>query len=137
MNTSRESIYLSAFEHKNPIPAACRKGNMLMSGIVYGLDPDTGRAAETLERQCELMFVHMRAILAEAGTTPAAVVKVNVWMQDRSQRAPLNREWLAMFPDADDRPVRQAMEIDLTAGKLVQCDFVAILDDSESTQTAR
>ena len=121
----RKSIYIDAFSHKNPIPAAALVNGTLMSGIIYGLDPETGRAAEGMDAQCRLMFGHLKAILEAAGTTPASIVKLNVYLKDRSQREALNREWLELFPDPDDRPVRQAMQADLDGGKLIQCDFVA------------
>lgn len=124
----RTSIYVDGFGHKNPIPAACRVGNILMSGIVFGLDPATGKPAEGLDEQCRLMFGHIRAIMAAAGGSTDDIVKVTVWLADRNQREPLNREWLAMFPDPATRPARQAMSGALDGGKLVQCDFVAVMD---------
>jgi 2-iminobutanoate/2-iminopropanoate deaminase len=123
--TRRRSIYLEGFGHKNPIPAACRVGDLLVSGIVYGLDPSTGQVAETLDAQCVLMFHHLRAIVEAGGGSTDDIVKVTVWMADRSQRDPLNREWLAMFPDPLNRPVRQAMAANLSGGLLIQCDFLA------------
>lgn len=125
--TRRTALYVEGFGHKNPIPAACRIGNLVMSGIVYGLDPETGKAAETLEAQCALMFRHIRAIMAEAGGSTDDIIKITVWMLDRSQRAAVNTEWLAMFPDPATRPARQAMTADLDGGKLVQCDFIAVM----------
>ena len=122
---NRRSIYLKDFSHKNPIPAACVIDGLLMSGIIYGLDPQTGKAAEGLEEQTRLMFVHLRQILKEAGMGPQNVLKLDVALLDRSQRGPLNGEWEAMFPDPEDRPVRQAMQADLDNGKLIQCNVTA------------
>ena len=121
----RRSIYLKDFSHKNPIPAAAVVDGLLMSGIIYGLDPATGNAAEGLEQQTRLMFQHLSRILEEAGMGPENVLKLNVLLLDRSQRGPLNTEWEAMFPDPDDRPVRQAMQADLDNGKLIQCNVTA------------
>jgi 2-iminobutanoate/2-iminopropanoate deaminase len=123
--TRRKSIYLDEFSHKNPIPAACEIDGLIMSGIIYGLDIQTGRPAETLDEQCRLMFHHLRRVLEASGATADDVLKLNVFLKDRSQRDPLNREWIAMYPDPDNRPVRQAMQADLDGGKLIQCDFVA------------
>lgn len=123
----RQSIYVDAYGHKNPIPAACRIGDTLISGIVFGLDPATGEVAPTLERQCALMFDHVRTIVEAGGGSTDDIVKITVWLKDRSQREPLNRVWLDMFPDPANRPVRQAMQAELTDGKLVQCDFIAKL----------
>ena len=121
----RRSIYLKDFSHKNPIPAAAVVDGLLMSGIIYGLDPATGKAAEGLEEQTRLMFQHLSRILEEAGMGPENVLKLDVLLLDRSQRGPLNTEWEAMFPDPDDRPVRQAMQADLDNGKLIQCNVTA------------
>ncbi|MAY87855.1 MAG: hypothetical protein CML02_14195 [Pseudooceanicola sp.] len=121
----RRSIYLDGFGHKNPIPAACMIDGLLMTGIIYGQDPETGKAADGLERQTELMFTHMRAILDAAGMTTEDILKVDVLLLDRSRRGPLNEQWEAMFPDPDNRPVRQAMQADLDNGKLIQCNVTA------------
>ena len=126
----RRSIYIEGFGHKNPIPAACRVGNVVASGIIYGLDVATGKPADGLERQCALMFDHLRATLAAAGASLDDIVKLNVWMADRSQRGAINDEWLRLFPDPATRPARQTMEAVLTPGILVQCDFLAVLDNS-------
>jgi 2-iminobutanoate/2-iminopropanoate deaminase len=45
----RTAIYVSGFAHKNPVPAACQVGNMVFSGGIRGVDPQTGETAETLE----------------------------------------------------------------------------------------
>jgi enamine deaminase RidA (YjgF/YER057c/UK114 family) len=103
-------------------------GNILTSGIVYGLDPATGKVAPTLEQQCALMFAHMRTIVEAGGGTVDDIVKITVWMVDRANRAPLNTEWLAMFPDPARRPARQAMQaVELGSGMLIQLDFMAVI----------
>ncbi len=124
----RESIYIEGFGHKHPIPAACRIGNIVTSGIIYGLDVATGKPAETLEAQCTLMFDHLRRVVEAAGGTTDDIVKLTVWMKDRSLRDAVNREWLKMFPDPATRPARQTMNVELDGGKLVQCDFMAVID---------
>jgi 2-iminobutanoate/2-iminopropanoate deaminase len=124
----RQSIYVEGFGHKNPIPAACRLGNVVTSGIIFGLDVATGKPADGMQRQCALMFEHVRAIVEAAGGTLDDIVKLNVWMTDRSQRQAINDAWLALFPDPDTRPARQTMQGVLTPGILVQCDFLAVLD---------
>lgn len=124
----RKSIYVEGFGHKNPIPAACRLGNIVTSGIIYGLDVATGKPADGLQRQCALMFEHVRTIVEAAGGTLDDIVKLNVWMTDRSQRQAINDAWLAVFPDPETRPARQTMQGVLTPGILVQCDFLAVLD---------
>ena len=127
--TKRTSIYIDGFEHTNPIPAACRVGNVVMSGLIVGRDDEAGELPASLDEQCTFVFRHMKTIVEKAGGTLDDIVKVNVWLLDRAQRDPINREWLAMFPDPQNRPARQAMQANLTNGMLVQLDFVAVIDE--------
>jgi len=122
----RTSIYVEGFGHKNPIPAACRIGNTLYSGGIQGTDPASGKYGATLEEQCALMFGHVRRIVDGAGGSIEDIIKMTVWMKDRTQRAALNNPWLEMFPDPNARPARHTMNGDLDGEKLVECDFVAI-----------
>ncbi|MSQ55060.1 MAG: RidA family protein [Betaproteobacteria bacterium] len=124
----RTSIYVEGFSHKNPIPAACRVGNMLYSGSVQGTDPKTGRYGATLEEQSALMFAHVRRIVEAAGGSPENIVKMTLWLKDRGNREPVNREWLKMFPDPQSRPARHAIQSALDGEKLLECDFIAVLD---------
>lgn len=125
----RQTIHVEGFSHANPIPAAARVGPLLMSGLINGTDPQTGKLAEGLEAQCACMFRQVRNVLEAAGGTPGNLVRMTVWLKDRSQRAPLNEQWLAMFPDANDRPARLSLEATtLSAGILVQCEITAYID---------
>jgi 2-iminobutanoate/2-iminopropanoate deaminase len=123
----RTSIYTEGFGHKNPIPAACRVGGMLYSGSIQGTDPATGAYGDTLQAQCRLMFEHVERIVTAGGGTMDDIIKMTVWMNDRSQRAALNEVWLAFFPDAAARPARHTMQASLDGGKLVECDFIAVI----------
>ena len=126
---TRQTIHVEGFSHANPIPAAARVGPLLMSGLINGTDPATGKLAEGLEAQCACMFQQVRNVLAAAGGTPDQLVRMTVWLKDRSQRGPLNEQWLAMFPNADDRPARLSLEATgLTAGILVQCEITAYIE---------
>ncbi|MDM0089885.1 MULTISPECIES: RidA family protein [unclassified Variovorax] len=123
---ARTSVYVEGFSHKNPIPAGCRVGPLLESGSIQGNDPATGRPAETIEAQCRFMLDNVRRIVEAAGGGTQDIVKLTVWMKDRSQRPALNVPWLEMFPDARSRPARHAIiapELDM--GKLIECSFTA------------
>ena len=123
----RKSIEIEGFRHKNPIPAACRLGNMLMTGIVTGSDPATGKLAATLEAQCANIFHHVRSIMQAAGGSTDDIIKMSVWMSDRSRRDVLNAEWVKMFPDADARPARHTSQASLEGGQLIVCDITAVI----------
>ena len=124
---TRRCIYVEGFGHKNPIPAACRIGAMVYSGSIQGSDPATGQYGATLEEQSRLMFEQVRRIVDAAGGGVGDIIKMTVWMKDRTRRAALNGPWLEMFPDPQSRPARHTMNADLDGGKLVECEFVAVL----------
>ena len=128
--TRRKAIYLDAYGHSQPIPAACVLGSTLVSGIIHGLDPAAGQDGGSLEAQAALMFRRITAVLAAAGASTDDIVKLNVVMADRSLRPAINAHWVAMFPDPATRPVRQTVEAPLDNGKLLQCDFMAIVGDA-------
>jgi 2-iminobutanoate/2-iminopropanoate deaminase len=123
---ARQSVYVQGFGHKNPIPAACRIGDLVWSGSIQGTDPETGDYGDTLEAQGRLMFGHVRRIAQAAGVSVDDIVKMTVWMKDRTQRAALNGPWLELFPDPASRPARHTMNADLDGAKLVECEFVAV-----------
>jgi 2-iminobutanoate/2-iminopropanoate deaminase len=125
--TRRKSIHIGEFKHVNPIPNASRIGNLVMSGVILGRDAK-GAMPPRIEDQCANMFAHMKAIVEAAGGTTGDIIKMTVWLQDRSQRGPLNAEWVKMFPDEHSRPARHALPMDMDGGALVQCDFTAVID---------
>lgn len=125
----RQSIDIEGYKHRNPIPAASRVGNVLMTGVVQGLDSETGTVPETLEGQCEVVFRHIRAIVEKAGGTPDDIVKISFWLRDPDQRPKLNAEWVKMFPDPGSRPARHTAPGTPNEPYLVSCEFTAVLDD--------
>jgi 2-iminobutanoate/2-iminopropanoate deaminase len=124
----RKSIFIDGFVHKNPIPNASRIGNIVMSGVIYGRGADRGEIGETLEAQCALIFQHMKSIVEAAGGATDNILKVNFYLKDPSNRAPINTEWVKMFPDADSRPARHTHGGLNDGPYLVGCDFTAVLD---------
>ena len=125
----RRSIYIDEFSHVNPIPNASRIGNILVSGLIRGVEPGTSTLPPTLERQCELMFQYLRQTVEAGGATVEDIIKVTFWMKPLI-RPPINHEWLKMFPDHASRPARQVMEAPMEEGVFVQCDFMAVIEDT-------
>ena len=107
----RTSIYVEGFGHKNPIPPAAKIGNLMFSGSIQGTDPGTRKLGASLEEQCALMFANVRRIVEGGGGSIDDIIKMTVWMVDRSQpqRDALNAEWVKMFPDPASRPARHTM----------------------------
>lgn len=126
--SKRTSIYVEGFGHKNPIPPASRIGNLIFSGSIQGTDPATRKLPPTLEEQSAFMFANMRRIVEGGGATIDNIIKINMWMVDRSRRDVVNHDWVTMFPDAASRPARHTVQANLDGGKLIECDFIAVLD---------
>lgn len=123
----RVSIDLPGFAHANPIPAASRIGPFLASGALTGRDPETREMPADLDTQMANVFRHVRAVLETAGGGVDDVLKLTVHLGDPGDRTALNREWLAMFPDASSRPARQVVAARLDGAALVHCDLLAVL----------
>ncbi len=127
----RRSIQVSGFNHgAQPIPAASRVRNVVMTGGVYGLDAETGKIPDDVRQQATLMFANLARILAAAGASMDDVVKMTVYVKVAEARQAVNTEWLHAFPDEASRPARHTFQNDhLPANMLVQCDATAIVGD--------
>ncbi|MEX2034798.1 MAG: RidA family protein [Xanthobacteraceae bacterium] len=124
----RRSIYIDEFSHQSPIPNASRIGNIIVSGLIRGVDPGTKKFPPTVEGQCAFMFEHMRRTIEAGGGRVEDVIKVTFWMKEL-QRKPINAEWVKMFPEPASRPARQIMEVPMEPDVLVECDFMAVIDE--------
>lgn len=124
----RVSINIEGFAHANPVPVACRIGPHLVSGVLTGRDPETHEMPDSLDAQVTNIFAHVRAVMAAAGGTTDDILKITVYLANYRERDALNREWLAMFPDPENRPTRQVMAATFDGATLVQADLTAVLD---------
>lgn len=124
----RTVLEVEGVAHRAPIPMGVEIGGLVFSSGISGQDPVTGEFPPDPARQAELMFQHLRSLLAAAGAGPETVAKMTVYVVDNAYRDDVNREWLKMFPDEHDRPARHTFRWDLPAGMLLQCEIVAVLD---------
>lgn len=125
----RHSIEIPGLQHENPIPVASQIGQFLATSGVFGKDPTTGTIPPDIETQCALMFSNLRLILDAADGSPEDIIKMTVWVKDKSLRPHVNREWLAMFPDEHSRPARHSLvNADLPGAALVQCEVMAVIN---------
>jgi enamine deaminase RidA (YjgF/YER057c/UK114 family) len=124
----RQSINGSRARHENPIPNACRVGNIVMSSVIGGANPGTRELPATLEQQIANVFDHIRNDIEAAGGTVGDIIKITFWVKDPAkQRAALNTEWVKMFPDPASRPARHTQHLPVDSRALVQADFIAVL----------
>lgn len=124
----RQSIDIPGLvPHKNPISHCTRIGNMIFSGAITGFEPGTGVLPDSFDEQTRHAFANMKTLVEGAGATLGDVAKVTVFLKDTTNRDPVNREWLALFPDPEDRPARHAIKADFEGKMLIQLEIVAVL----------
>ena len=110
-----------------PIPMGARVGNVIYSSGILGKDPATDKLPADGAGQAKFVFQNMRTLLEVGGATLDDVVRMTVYLKDDSLREPLNREWLAAFPDPHDRPARHVLIQALPATLLIQVEIVAVV----------
>ena len=126
----RRSIDVAGAKHVNPIPSASRRGPFVASGAISGADSETGKVPDDLDEQCRLMFENVRRVMAAAGGSPDDIIKMTVWITDRSLRPILNKHWIEIFPDPHSRPARHTVtSADFAAPMQIQCDLLAVLSE--------
>ena len=116
-----------------PIPLAVRVGPLLTTGGISGVDRTSGEIPDDTGAEVANLFANVKAVLDAAGTDPSTVAKITFFVRDRGLRDAINQEWVAMFPDADDRPARHTLVHDLPGRMQVQAEVLAFLADVEAS----
>ena len=127
MTTRPRSIHLPGASHNAPIPSAARVGNILCSSAIGGKDPVSGQLPPDATAQVRNAFANMSALLSAGGASLADVVKLSISIKDNTVREAINTEWLACFPDPDDRPARHITLVDLQHGMWLQIELMAVI----------
>lgn len=119
-SSRRRSVHVENYSHgANPIPAASRVGNVVITGGISGQNPADGKTPDDPQAQVAHAFAQMERILKAAGASTEDVVKVDVVVKDFSLRDAINAEWLKMFPDEHSRPARHVTKYDHFGGNVV------------------
>ncbi|MBL8303895.1 MAG: RidA family protein [Ideonella sp.] len=121
------SIHVPRVGHQAPIPLAARVGPLLASSGIAGKDPATGVLPPDGATQVAHAFANLRAVLAAGGATLDDVVKLSITVADDTLRSAINTEWLACFPDPDDRPARHVVVHPLQHGIQLQLELLAFV----------
>ena len=130
--TMAESIEVEGLHHgRVPIPSASRRGPLVASSRIFGLDPASGRLAEG-EAQVETTFANIERVIAAAGGTPADIVRISVTLAEDTLRGVVDEAWLRRFPDPAARPSRHVDVAALRGPLLVQAEFTAYVERDES-----
>jgi 2-iminobutanoate/2-iminopropanoate deaminase len=130
LKMTRRSINVSGLHHGGlPIPQASVVGNVLVFGGISPTDPDLSSIPPGTEKQVECAFANVRRIMEAAGGSPGDIVKVTVFVQDKSIRPIIDKYWLEMFPDEASRPARHTLRVELADPMQVQLEITAVLGE--------
>jgi 2-iminobutanoate/2-iminopropanoate deaminase len=129
---TQETVYLPLGKEwlaagQEPV-AAARIGNMVFTSGVPGIDMSTGALGQGAEKQFELAFDNLTALLKMAGAGPDAIGLLTVFIPDRTNRAHINKDWLKLFP-GHDRPARKTNQAPLPKGMEVQLMAAAVVGE--------
>ena len=108
-----------------PYSQAIVAGNLVFASGQLPIDPATGQFAEGgIAEQTRQSLTNMKAILEEAGTSMANVVKTTVFLADMNDFAAMNEVYAEFF--AAPFPARSAVAVKtLPKGALVEIECIA------------
>jgi 2-iminobutanoate/2-iminopropanoate deaminase len=100
-------------------------GDVVYTAGQPGIDPATGQVAgDSFEAQARQAFANLAAVLEDAGSSLARVVKVTCFLPDANAFPVLNTLFTEFFPVAP--PVRSAPIVQLPRGLLFSIDAIAV-----------
>jgi 2-iminobutanoate/2-iminopropanoate deaminase len=94
---------------------------------VSGKDPLSGELPADPEQQVRNTFANLQAVLQAAGASMDDVVKFSITIKHNAVRDAINAQWLATFPNPDDRPARHIVVADLQHGMELQIEALAVI----------
>ena len=113
--------------HKNPFPTVVRIKDMIFSSAISGMGRGDAGLPEDAMDQIRNAFKNMKDLVEDAGGTTDDIAAVKVFLADIDMRPMVNEEWVKMFPDAHDRPVRHTIAGPLQSTYVIQMEFTAVV----------
>jgi len=124
MPLAAEVIESSRVPRIGPYSQAIRFGDLVFTAGQPGIDPATGEVAgPSFEAQARQAFANLSALLEDAGSSLAKVIKVTCFITDPAAFSTLNTLFGEFFPDAP--PARSAPIVQLPKGLLFSVEAVA------------
>ncbi len=115
--------------HHDPIPMGARVGGLYASSGVSGVDPRGADQLEPVEGAAGQAYFGIRNMVTlaeQGGISASAIGHVTVLVQDHDDMTSVDQEWCAVFPDPNDRPARQVMQMGLQRRSRVQFHMLAV-----------
>lgn len=124
----RKNYEIAGVGHHDPIPMGATVGKNFFSSGIGGVDPKTGKQADTLERQAPLAFENLRALMTEVGGSLDNVTHLSIMVRDYRAHSVVMKNVLETFPDKDKRPAVHQMALGLPGTNQIQLHAVGIVE---------
>ncbi len=111
--------------HNNPIPTCVTLGNLILPSVISGISGLPDGVTQTPEEEIERSFQRMKTIVEAAGGSLNGIGKITVYLREFTHRKFVNKSWLKMFPDEDNRPARHVIPLELPGWVVIQLDVIA------------
>jgi 2-iminobutanoate/2-iminopropanoate deaminase len=127
--SQREVISLPGIPHNAPLPTGARIGNIVRSSALSGRDPDTNDFSDDPDRQAAVLFENVRRFMEKAGGSPDNIIHLTLYVKELRYNEVLDKEWVAMFPDAENRPARETIikTEGMYGGRFFEAALMAVL----------
>jgi 2-iminobutanoate/2-iminopropanoate deaminase len=110
--------------HRNPLPTVVTLGDLILPSVISGHAPPGQETASDPDGQIKQAFQNMKNIVEAAGGSVSGIGKITIYLNDFSHRDIVNKYWLEMFPDENERPARHVLKQDVQ-GTFIQMDVIA------------
>jgi len=124
----RKNYEIAGVGHHDPIPMGATVGKNFFSSGIGGVDPKTGKRADTLERQAPLAFENLRALMTEVGSGLDAVAHLSIMVRDYRAHSMVMKNLLETFPDKEKRPAVHQMALGLPGTNQIQLHAAGFID---------
>ncbi|SNR88430.1 RidA family protein [Desulfurobacterium atlanticum] len=100
---------------------------LFISGQI-GIDPETGKLREGIEKQTEQILKNIEEILKAAGTEKDKIVKTTIFVKDIKNFQKVNAIYKKFFENSSVFPARSTVEVsNLPLNAEIEIECVAIL----------
>lgn len=114
-----------------PEPIGPYSQAIIYNGLIYtsgqiGLHPETGEIAADIETQTRQVLSNLSAVLKQAGTTSAQVIKTTIFLTDLNDFALVNSLYGLFFEP--HKPARSTIQVAaLPKGAKIEIELIAAL----------
>ena len=125
---NRSNHEIPGHGHHDPIPMGAKIGDLYCSSGVSGVDPksdDKLEPVEGVEGQSYFGIRNVKTLAEVGGMSKDDIGHMTMLIQDYNDLPKINKEWVEMFPDPNDRPARQVMRMGVQRRSRVQFHMIA------------